>query len=148
MECPLLFNVLPPAVDALRSLCPQVPITINLFPQAQAWYSDEVYERELEPIETLGMIQTVTPSKNDVMINTINSGRQFRVYLTQSLGILSSQEYTPLQSSLTFFYNREVVEATTVGFSDYRYNGWLALFCVQSTKLLHDPRYTDDSIVT
>lgn len=93
------------------------------------------------------MVQTVTPTKNDVIVNTVNAGRQFRVYLTSSLDILSSVQYNPLQTCLSFTYNTVPIEAKVIGFRDHRYNGWIAFFCVQSTTLLHEHRFVHETIV-
>lgn len=119
----MLSNILTPAVMAIKSLCPEVMVTITSYIQQQEWFSDDTIQ-DTPLLQTKALAQTMTPAPNTVLVNTVNSIRQFKLYFTSHLDILSSLQQPPTQLMPNFTYNNVPVQAQVVAFNDHRYNGW------------------------
>lgn len=140
----MLYNILPPGIQAVAPLCPEVNVKITLYPQAQEWHSDPLPIERWEPIILKALVQTVTPSTNEIVINTVNSSRQFKLYFTTQLEILSSIQLYPVQFCTAFIYNDTPIDARVIGFKDYRYNGWICLEVSQVTTVHHEHNINHD----
>lgn len=138
-----MFNILPPALTAVKILCPEVDIEIKIYPQTQESHLDPIdLYTPAQSIHTRGSIQTQTPAQNDIIVSTINSARLFRIYIPRPdfdiLGHIQSRVDT---LTCDFIYSNDLIHTRVYGFKDYRYDGWVALLASQAVPSLHNPHH-------
>lgn len=134
-----MFNILPPAINLVKTLCPEVDLSIDFYPQNQQIHTDEPLPIPSHNIKTRGIIQTTTPSQDGVIAFTINSPRHFRIYLNMTLDTLAHIQIQPTLLVCEFMYNNLPTHARVYGFKDYRYNGWVALLASQASINPYNP---------
>lgn len=122
-----MFNVLRSAEGALTILNKPLEIKVTVLPQTQQWHNEApARDAGQQYFMIRGTVQT-DPSGQEVVVNTINSPRLFRIYISSPVDILSIMQAIPREMIVEFTYLNARTQARVDSFSDYRYNGWVCL---------------------
>lgn len=136
-----MFNILPSAIDIIKILCPEVDIMLSFYPQTQQSHQDDPVPLPTHTLSARGVVQTTTPTQDEVISYTINSPRYYRIYIPSSYEILSHLQRQPSQLTADFTYDSNLTHAVIYGIKDYRYNGWVALLASQALPTIYNPHH-------
>lgn len=126
-----MFNVYNEAQHFTQVLNPAVDIKFICLPQTQEWHTEEPDPNAgVVTYNLKGTVQTVGTA-TDILTNTLNSPRLFKIYISHNEEILSLIQMIPREVIAEFIYQNQGIQARIDSFNDYRYNGWVCFTASQ-----------------
>lgn len=119
-------------MEGVAPVCPQIEIRLKIVQQTQQTHNKRPIVMHDRDFIVRGMVQGTTnqASLSPASPVTVNSGRQYRLYIVNdSLELLSYLQAVPYHIVAYFAFGSRDVTAQVMGFEDCRHNRWLRLDC-------------------